>query len=81
MPAKSPPNAKPPGLALTASSVESQDSELPAAGRQLAEDLGASGADEFSSSPAERRAAERNARRRQRVVCRERSGDMLVEGR
>jgi hypothetical protein len=66
MPAKSPPDAGPPGLGHAAPSVESQDSELTAAGRELAEDLGASGADEFSS-PAERRAAERTARRRQRA--------------
>lgn len=66
MPAKSAPNAKPPGLAPADPSVESQDSELTAAGRELAEDLGTSGADEFSS-PAERRAAERSARRRQRA--------------
>jgi hypothetical protein len=66
MPAKSPPNAKPPGSAVGDASVESKDSELAAAGRELAEDLGTSGADEFSS-PAERRAAERTARRRQRA--------------
>lgn len=66
MPAKSPPNAKPPGLATADPSVESEDSELTAAGRELAEDLGTSGAEGFSS-PAERRAAERTARRRQRA--------------
>jgi Na+/H+-translocating membrane pyrophosphatase len=53
-------------LALSDSSVESHDSELAAAGRQLAEELGTSQADEFSSA-AERRAAERTARRRQRA--------------
>jgi hypothetical protein len=66
LPAKSPPNAEPRGLAAAAPSVDSDDSEMVAAGRQLAEDLGTADADEFSS-PAERRAAERTARRRQRA--------------
>ena len=66
MPAKSPPNAEPRRLAPAAPSVDSDDSEMVAAGRQLAEDLGTSDADELSS-PAQRRAAERTARRRQRT--------------
>jgi hypothetical protein len=66
MPAKQPPNARPPDLAVADPSGESHDSELAAAGRQLAEDMGTSDAEEFSS-PAERRAAERTARRRQRA--------------
>jgi uncharacterized membrane protein YdbT with pleckstrin-like domain len=66
MPAKSPPNARPPGSAAADPTVESEDSDLAAAGRELAEELGTSGADEYSS-PAERRAAERTARRRQRA--------------
>lgn len=66
MPAKSPPNSEPPGSGPGDPGVESQDSELAAAGRELAEDLGRSGTDEFSS-PAGRRAAERTARRRQRA--------------
>ncbi len=67
MPAKPPsPNARPPGLAVADPSAEGHDSELAAAGRQLAEDMGTSDAEEFTS-PAERRAAERTARRRQRA--------------
>ena len=66
MPAKSPPNTKAPPLAPVEPNLRSQDSELTAAGRELAEDLGTSDTDRFSS-PAERRAAERTERRRQRT--------------
>jgi hypothetical protein len=53
-------------LAPVEPNLRSQDSELTAAGRELAEDLGTSDTDRFSS-PAERRAAERTERRRQRT--------------
>jgi hypothetical protein len=69
MPAKPVPITTLPRSALTDPTVEIQESELTAAGRELAEDLGARGADE-PSSPAERQAAERTARRRQRAEAR-----------
>lgn len=74
VPAKSPPNAKSSAVALADPGVASQDPEMGAAGREISEDLGASGADEFPS-PAGRRAAERTARRRQRAEAREASSD------
>jgi hypothetical protein len=83
LPAKPAPSAKPSGLALAGPAVDSQDSELAAAGRELAEDLGALDADEFAS-PAQRRAAERTARRRQRAGARDVSsqrGARLSESR
>jgi hypothetical protein len=70
LPAKSSPNAQPPGVAPTAPPAESQDSETTAAGPSRAEDLSTSGADAFTS-PAERRAAERTARRRERAEAHE----------
>jgi len=70
LPTKPPPAVKPPGLPRAAATIEGQDAELTAAGRELAEDLVASPADEFSS-PAARRSAERTARRRQRVKARD----------
>lgn len=70
LPTKPAPSVKPPGLSLAASTLERQDTELIAAGRELAEDLVASSADEFSS-PVERRFAERTARRRQRAEARD----------
>jgi len=69
MPAKPVPITTPSRSALADPTVEIQESVLTAAGRELAEDLGASGADE-PSSPAEHRAAERTARRRQRAEAR-----------
>jgi len=67
LPAKPAPTVKSSGLAPI---VERQDAELTAAGRELADDLVASPEDEFSS-PAERRSAERTARRRQRAEARD----------
>jgi uncharacterized membrane protein YdbT with pleckstrin-like domain len=69
MPAKPVPITTPSRSALADATVELQESELTAAGRELAEDLGASGVDE-PSSPAAHRAAERTARRRERAEAR-----------
>ena len=75
MPAKPSHNAPPPGLVPpTAAGVESPNVELTAAGRELAEELGTSRPGEFSS-PAERRAAERTARRRQRAEAHDAAPD------
>ena len=70
MPTKPAPNVNPPGLTLADRAVERKDAELAAAGRELADDLGTSRPHE-SSSPAEDRAAERTARRRQRAEARD----------
>ena len=51
VPAKSPPNTKSSAVALADPGVASQDPEMGAAGREISEDLGASGADEFPYLP------------------------------
>ena len=64
LPTKAAHNRKPRALSLAAARAERQDAELAAVGRELAEELVAAPVEEFSS-PAERRSAERTARRRQ----------------